>query len=224
MKKLLLSGLLALTAAVSAEAGYIESYTARLIDRDHYNSNGERLESAAAIIRQNRANFYVYGIRTDEDEPDAFFSRKSNRALLEQFLEHGAATQEAKNEIINGTPLIRVDVYTERVDVTVLSGGSQNRTDVWKDSETTAARKTAAATGTPPVVNDLIPLAPTPVTTPTLAPPNVVVNVPTPAPALAPIVNVQVPQQAPPVVNNTIVITPPKALSDPKDKVTIPQD
>ena len=47
---------------------------------------------------------------------------------------------------------------------------------------------------------------------------------PTPAPALAPIVNVQVPQQAPPVVNNTIVITPPKALSDPKDKVTIPQD
>ena len=68
MKKLVLSGLLVLTAAVSAQAGYIESYTARLIDRDHYNSNGERLESAAAIIRQNRANFYVYGIRTDEDD------------------------------------------------------------------------------------------------------------------------------------------------------------
>jgi hypothetical protein len=218
MKKLLLSGLLVLTAAVSAHAGYIESYTARLIDRDHYNSNGEKLESAAAIIRQNRANFYVYGIRTDEDEPDSFFSRKSNRALLEQFLERGAATQEAKNEIINGTPLIRVDVYSERVDVTVLSGGSRSRTDVWQDSETKVAQKTVAVTGTPPVVSDVIPPAPTP------ALPNVVVNVPTPAPALAPVVNVQVPQQVPPVVNNTIVVTPPTALSDPKDKVTIPQD
>ena len=132
MKKLLLSGLLALSAAVSAQAGYIESYTARLIARDHYNSNGERLESAAAIIRQNRANFYVYGIRTDEDEPDSFFSRKSNRAVLEQLLEHGTATRETINEIINGTPLIRVDVYTEHVDVTVLSGESENRTGIWK--------------------------------------------------------------------------------------------
>jgi hypothetical protein len=133
MKKVLLSGLLALSATVSAQAGFIESYTARLIARDHYNSNGERLESAAAIIRQNRANFYVYGIRTDEDEPDSFFSRKSNRALLEQLLEHGTATQQAINEIINETPLIRVDVYTEHVDVTVLSGESENRTGIWKN-------------------------------------------------------------------------------------------
>ena len=95
--------------AVSAP-GCIESNTARLIDRDHYNSYGERLESAAAIIRQNRANFYVYGIRTDEDEPDSFFSRKSNRALLEQLLEDGTTTPEVTNEIINQTPLIRVDV------------------------------------------------------------------------------------------------------------------
>ena len=133
MKKLLLSGLLVLTAAVSAHAGYIESYTARLIDRDHYNSNGEKLESAAAIIRQNRANFYVYGIRTDEDEPDSFFSRKSNRALLEQLLEHGTATPVVTNEIINQTPLIRVDVYTEHVDVTVLSGESRGRTGIWRN-------------------------------------------------------------------------------------------
>jgi hypothetical protein len=120
MKKILLSGLLALSAAVSAQAGFIESYTARLITRDHYNSNGERLESAAAVIRQNRANFYVYGIRTDEDEPDSFFSRKSNRELLEQLLEHGRATPEAVDAIVNGTPLIRVDVYTGHVDVTVI--------------------------------------------------------------------------------------------------------
>ena len=133
MKRILLSGLLALSAAVSAHAGFIESYTARLIDRDHYNSNGERLESAAAIIRQNRANFYVYGIRAAEDEPDSFFSRKANRELLEQLLEHGTATAEAVNEIINQTPLIRVDVYSGHVDVTVLSGGTESRTGIWKE-------------------------------------------------------------------------------------------
>jgi hypothetical protein len=133
MKKLLLCGLLALSATVSAEAGFIESYTARLIARDHYNSNGQRLESAAAIIRQNRANFYVYGIRTGEDEPDSFFSRKFNRGLLEQLLEHGSATPGVINEIINETPLIRVDVYTEHVDVTLLSGESENRTGIWNN-------------------------------------------------------------------------------------------
>ena len=133
MKQLFLFGLLALASALSAKASYIESYRARLIPRDHYNSNGERLESAAAIIRQNRANFYVYGIRTNEDEPDSFFSRTSNRALLEQLLEHGTATPEAVSEIVNGTPLIRVDVYTNHVDVTVLSGGSKNNTGIWKN-------------------------------------------------------------------------------------------
>jgi hypothetical protein len=133
MKNILLSGLLALSAAASAHADYIESYKARLISRDHYNSNGERLESAAAIIRQNRANFYVYGIRTGEDEPDSFFSRKANRELLEQLLENGTATRQTINEIINETPLIRVDVYTEHVDVTILSAESENQTGIWKN-------------------------------------------------------------------------------------------
>ena len=133
MKQLFLFGLLALASALSAKASYIESYTARLIHSDHYNSNGERLESAAAIIRQNRANFYVFGIRSSEDEPDTFFSRASNRALLEQLLEHGTATPQAVSEIVNGTPLIRVDVYTDHVDVTVLSGGLQNKTGIWRN-------------------------------------------------------------------------------------------
>ena len=75
----------------------------------------------------------MYGIRTDEDEPDSFFSRKSNRALLEQLLEHGTATQEAINAIVNETPLVRVDVYTDHVDVTVLSAESENRTGIWKN-------------------------------------------------------------------------------------------
>ena len=100
---------------------FIESYTARLSPRDHYNSNGVRLTSAAAIIRQDRANFYVYGMRDSEDEPDSFFSNKSNRARLEEMLENGRATRDAIDRVINGTPLIRVDIYANGINVTVLS-------------------------------------------------------------------------------------------------------
>src|ERR1700693_6465061 len=88
---------------------FIESYTARLSARDHYNSNGQRLKSAAAIIRQDRANFYVYGLRDSEDEPDPYFSSKDNRARLEEMLENGQTTPDAIDRIVNGTPLIRVD-------------------------------------------------------------------------------------------------------------------
>jgi len=100
---------------------FIESYTARLSPRDHYDSNGVRLTSAAAIIRQDRANFYVYGMRDSEDEPDSFFSDKSNRARLEQMLENGRATRDALYKVVNGTPLIRVDIYANGINVTVLS-------------------------------------------------------------------------------------------------------
>jgi hypothetical protein len=100
---------------------YVESYTARLSARDHYNSNGQRLKSAAAIIRQDRANFYVYGLRDSEDEPDPYFSSKDNRARLEEMLENGRTTPDAIDRIVNGTPLIRVDIYATGISVTILS-------------------------------------------------------------------------------------------------------
>jgi hypothetical protein len=100
---------------------FIESYRARLSARDHFNSNGVRLRTAAAIIRQDRANFYVYGLRDDEDEPDSFFSIKANRARLEQMLENGRTTPEAAYAVVNGTPLIRVDIYGNGITVTIIS-------------------------------------------------------------------------------------------------------
>ncbi|MBV9489074.1 MAG: hypothetical protein JO069_05025 [Verrucomicrobia bacterium] len=99
----------------------VESYVARLSARDHFNSNGERLQSPAAIIRQDRANFYVFGYRDPEDEPDRFFSSKENRAYLERLLERGRTTPGARRIIVNGTPLVRVDVYENFVTVTVIS-------------------------------------------------------------------------------------------------------
>jgi hypothetical protein len=109
------------TANAQDLGGFIESYTARLSARDHFNSNGERLRSAAAIIRQDRANFYVYGLRDSEDEPDSFFSNKGNRARLEGMLENGRTTPDAIQRIVNGTPLIRVNIYSTGISVSILS-------------------------------------------------------------------------------------------------------
>jgi hypothetical protein len=100
---------------------FVESYTARLSARDHFNSNGERLRAAAAIIRQDRATFYVYGLRDSEDEPDSFFSSKANRARLEKMLDNGRTTPDAVYRVVNGTPLIRVDIYGYGITVTIVS-------------------------------------------------------------------------------------------------------
>jgi hypothetical protein len=103
-----------------------ESYIARLSARDHFSSRGERLQSAAAVIRQDRANYYVYNIRDNEDEPDAFFESKVNRARLEQLVEHGRSEPSAVRRVVNGTPLIKVMIYKDNagrdyINVTVIS-------------------------------------------------------------------------------------------------------
>jgi hypothetical protein len=113
----------AITAPASAQE-LKESYKALLSERDHFNSNGERLRSAAAIIRQDRANFHRFGIRDPADQGDVFFTDVDNRAALESLIERGTSEPHAINRIVNGTPLVRVDIFSGPrgpfVNVTVL--------------------------------------------------------------------------------------------------------
>jgi hypothetical protein len=87
-----------------------ESYVARLGAADHFNSNGERLTGAAAIIRQDRANVYVYNKIDPEDQQDSFFASVDNRDALETLLQNGRSSPDAVNDIVNGTPLILMNV------------------------------------------------------------------------------------------------------------------
>lgn len=113
----------AITAPASAQQ-LKESYKALLSERDHFNSNGERLRTAAAIIRQDRANVHRFGIRDRADQDDVFFADMDNRAALEALIERGTSEPHAINRIVNGTPLVRVDIFTGPrgpfVNVTVL--------------------------------------------------------------------------------------------------------
>ncbi len=102
----------------------IESYVARIGAADHYNSNGERLTSAAMIIRQDRANYHKFGLRDPEDEDDRFFRKVENREILQKLLERGHTSRGVSNAIVNGRPLVRVNVYLSKggsyVDVVLL--------------------------------------------------------------------------------------------------------
>ena len=88
-----------------------ESYVAVLSERDHFNSRGERLTNAAAIIRQDRANFHTLKNRDPGDEADRFFAAANNREALEQLLKRGTSNAAALLAIVNGTPTIVVSIY-----------------------------------------------------------------------------------------------------------------
>ncbi len=107
-----------LTGAVKS-AELLEIYHARLSSDDHFNSRGQRLTNAAAIIRQDRANYHKFGIRDRGDTGDEYFSSKSNRAILERMLRNGNASRSTLRRIVNGTPLVTVKIYRRYIDVTV---------------------------------------------------------------------------------------------------------
>ena len=69
------------------------------------------MKEAAAIIRQDRANFHKFGKRDKGDESDTFFANARNREILERFLNRGRSTASALNAIINGTPVVIVRIY-----------------------------------------------------------------------------------------------------------------
>ena len=88
----------------------IESYTAFLSWNDHYNSNGQRLTEPWQIIRQDRANYHRYGEADPGDQWDSFFSSFTNRARAEQMLAAGSISPAARNAIVNGEVMIRVEI------------------------------------------------------------------------------------------------------------------
>ncbi|MGC4044294.1 MAG: hypothetical protein QM758_10895 [Armatimonas sp.] len=120
---LLITGFGATISTARAQERPMETYRARLSARDHVSSRGERLKKPAAIIRQDRANFHKFGKRDSEDGYDSFFSKSSNRDRLEKLLERGTISRSARNLIVNGNPLIEVQIYKNRVSVSVATGG-----------------------------------------------------------------------------------------------------
>jgi hypothetical protein len=123
MKKIfLLITLLMSASIISAEPfsqPILETYTARISPKDHFNSKGHKLTSVAEIIRQDRANFHNFNLKDIEDQADIFFVSKVNRGLLAKMLANGITSKETKETIINGSPIITVTVYKNHINISL---------------------------------------------------------------------------------------------------------
>lgn len=106
--------------SASAQGRVLAEYTARIGPDDHFNSAGDRLDTVAAILRQDRANMHRFDLADEEDESDDYFVDAQTRGLFEWLTSRGLARPDTRREIINGNPLVRVTVYERRADVEVL--------------------------------------------------------------------------------------------------------
>lgn len=64
---------------LTAHAGQIIYYTAKITNNDRYSSKGTRLKSVASVLRQDRANVHKFGLADNGDQRDRFFRKASNR-------------------------------------------------------------------------------------------------------------------------------------------------
>lgn len=123
-KAITIAGLLAATmlgAGTAQAEGMLGSYVARISERDHRASDGYPLGSAAQMVRQDRANWHKFHRRDSDDQGDPWFRTDGSRADLQRMLERGGAMSSAtRRAIVNGEPLIEVDVYSDSVRVSIL--------------------------------------------------------------------------------------------------------
>lgn len=103
-----------------AQGRVLTDYTTRISAQDKVNSVGDRLETAAAILRQDRANYHRFDQADAEDESDDVFDDRHERGRFERLMSRGVVRPDTARAIINGTPLVRVTVYATRMDVEII--------------------------------------------------------------------------------------------------------
>ena len=114
-----LTVLVGATAASADE--FLGSYVARISYQDHQASDGYPLDTAAQMVRQDRANFHKFHNSDPDDENDVWFRSNDSRSRLERMLgQGGAMSSGVRRAIINNEPLIQVDVYRNHVEVTII--------------------------------------------------------------------------------------------------------
>ena len=115
---LLLLPMLSLAQEDTTDDVFHQVYKTRLGEKDHFSSSGKRLTTAIAIVRQDRANFHVFNIKDAEDESDDTFKDKVSREAMGQTI---AISKSIEKAILNGTPLVQVEIAGDGGYVTLLT-------------------------------------------------------------------------------------------------------
>ena len=111
-----------LTSPAAADE-FLGSYVARISWKDHEASTGRKLDTAAQVVRQDRANVHRHIQTDEEDDIDVWFTTNAKRTSFEVLLNReGAIDQATRRAIMEGEPLIEVEVYRDSVKVVLLSG------------------------------------------------------------------------------------------------------
>jgi biotin synthase-related radical SAM superfamily protein len=114
---------LAWLPSAAAADELIGTYVARISWKDHESSTGRRLDTAAQVVRQDRANVHKHIQTDEEDDIDAWFTTNAERTSFEVLLNREGAIDEAtRRAIMEGEPLVEVEVYRNSVKVVLLSG------------------------------------------------------------------------------------------------------
>jgi hypothetical protein len=109
----LLATALALSAGPLAAQEYrVGYYRAWIGPEDLFNSNGQRLNSAADILRQDRANVHRFGIVHQGDEGDPWFFQPGAREAMAGMLRAGGGIAPSTERLIRqGNVPVFVSIY-----------------------------------------------------------------------------------------------------------------
>lgn len=114
-----------LSTVTNSQDGLLCSYQAKISDNDKFNGSGKLIATeynqatVAAILRQDRANFYKYNIRDTEDTSDCLMSSKDQRATFEKLMLNGTMDNSAIHAIIDGNPVVSVDLFPNHANVRI---------------------------------------------------------------------------------------------------------
>ena len=101
------------------------AYTTTLGPLDHVNTKGVTLENAAGILRQDRSRVHN-GITDPGDKVDALFANEDERVKLENLAKTSNLPADVQQTILKRNPKVRVEMFDDRVNVTVLDQGTDD--------------------------------------------------------------------------------------------------
>lgn len=99
---------LATTAVADTLLGGYWAYIGRA---DLFNSNGQRLSTAAQVLQQDRANLHRFGISQNGDESDPFFGTYDTRSAIARLVRQGSIGPRARNVLRSGGGTVYVKVF-----------------------------------------------------------------------------------------------------------------
>jgi hypothetical protein len=129
------SALVVPAAPVLAQGGMVDTYCAQISENDKFNSDGEALTGAAAMIQQDRANFHRFDLRDPDDQPDTTFEDAEARARIPDLIDNGFIPADVAEAIETDEPVVCAIVYDDAMDIGFGDTGQGEPYEAASDSE-----------------------------------------------------------------------------------------